>query len=168
MATLRWNAGPVELVQNADGELELIKAIPTSDPNYTFGPDQLASLYATMVAQGRNAKCAHLVIYGNEKYEGSNHPAAIPAAVTKVAKKSQKPYNHAYVVAQFKGIEPKGFDLRLSFHKPCLWVYTNDFLTARNSGGGERRRAALTIERVNVEKAEPAKEPAKPAGPRKA
>ena len=168
MSSLKWTSGPVELVQNRDGALELIKATPKSDAEYTFDDTALASLFANMKESKLNVRASALMLHGTDTYPDSGFPKSLEAAVVKQSTNGNE-YNFQWDAAQLVQFKPKGYALRLKFHKPCLYVFSNDFTFASmKKATGGNKRAPLTFKRVNVDgEKPPATEGAPTKGPRR-
>lgn len=170
MSTLAWTAGPVELVSNMAGDLELIKATPKSDPKFIFDENSLASLWANILESKLHIRAAHCVLHGAETYPDSGFPIALDAAMIKTSRNG-KDYNFRYDDKQLKQFKPQGFALRLKYSKPCLYVFSTDFTFAsmKKGSGGGAKRPALTFNRVNVDgETTPSVEAPAKAGPRRA
>lgn len=167
---MKWNFdtyGKIELVAATGkdtGSLILIKADAKSDPNYTFGSDELDKLFQSMINSDMPIRDPALVLF-SDKEGDAKFPRASIEAEAMTEKEDGRRYNHTYAAWQLKpeAYTPTNFEMHVKFGKPSLWAFCDGFVT--NGGRSKAPRAKLTFASAKV----PAKPqgPAKPNGPQK-
>lgn len=143
--------GPVELTWDHAGAIILSAAGPRSNPDLTFEPDDLESLWATIQDSGLNCQPEHVRLFGTERHDdGAGAHKAISGNIPRprvdgAGNRKENAYSGA-MVAKHKAVE---LQLRLMYGKPCLWAF-QEMPDARKSGGNAKPKPALEIKRVSV------------------
>lgn len=143
-----WDKFPfVELMlEPKDGAFIILeKATDRSNPEMTFGKDQLKTLFQTMVDS--KLSVGAVTLFGNEMK--GDFPVSLEAAVL-----NSKGYNLAYTHEQLQSFKAVNFYLRVEFYKPMLWAFATPFVLGGNrKQAPKKERPVLNIQRA----AEPGK-----------
>lgn len=161
---MKWDFntyGQIELVEGTgkeSGSLILIKAGATSDPKFTFGPDEAEKLWASLLNSNMPVREPYFVLFSDEVSESGFPRVSVPAE-----KLNAKGYNEQYGFWQLQEYKPTHVGFYVKFKRPSLWAFCDGFVP---SGGSQKApRARLTF--ASAKEAPKAPQPAKQNGPRR-
>lgn len=167
---MKWNFdtyGKLELVEGKGkeaGSLILIKVDAKSDPNFSFGGDELDKLWQTMVNSDMPIRDPALVMFSAD-VNPDGFPRFALEAETMTPEKAGRSYNAIWGAWQLKEYKPTNFEMHVKLKRPSLWAFCDGFKTGSVSNAAPRAKLTFASAK-EAPKAQPAQAP-RGNGPRR-